>query len=142
VVEYCWAIPQAAGRSCCGRSDSIAWKLGFQLDSLKCTYKVDLCIENCDGRKIRLPPDLPERNYCVSQGCLHHVKTNPQCHLPIINPTRTDLWSKPGLWGNRVNVPRSHLYLGRPQTVITITVSCELVLQPSCHHHTQFYSDS
>jgi hypothetical protein len=74
--------------------------------------------------------------------CLHNVKTNFQCNLPIRNPIRTDLWSKPGLWGNRVNVPRSHLYLGRPQFVIMVTVSCELILQSSCHYHMQFYSDS
>jgi len=64
------------------------------------------------------------------------------CHLPIRNPIRTDLWSKPGLWGNRVNAPRSHQFLGRPQIVIMVNVSCELILQSSCHQHTQFYPDS
>jgi len=36
--EYCWAITQAAGRSCCGRSGSSVLEFGYQLDSLVCTY--------------------------------------------------------------------------------------------------------
>lgn len=102
---------------------------------------------NCDGRKIRLPSDLPDPNYCVSRegggGSAQYGNQVPIfCHLPIRNPIRTDLWSKPGLWGNRVNAPRSHLFFGRPQIVIMINVSCKLILRPSCHHHTQFYPDS
>jgi hypothetical protein len=31
--EYCWAITQAAGRSCCGRSGSSMLEFGFQLDT-------------------------------------------------------------------------------------------------------------
>jgi hypothetical protein len=29
--EYCWAITQVAGRSCCGRSGSSVFEFGFQL---------------------------------------------------------------------------------------------------------------
>jgi hypothetical protein len=36
--EYCWAITQAMGRSCCGRSGSSVLELGFQLDLLAYTY--------------------------------------------------------------------------------------------------------
>ena len=36
--EYCWAITQAAGRSCGGRSDSSVLGVGFQLDSLVYSY--------------------------------------------------------------------------------------------------------
>ena len=32
--EYCWAITEAAGRSCCGVSSSSALEFGFKLDSL------------------------------------------------------------------------------------------------------------
>ena len=32
--EYCWAITQAAGRSCCGRSGSSVLEFGFRLDPL------------------------------------------------------------------------------------------------------------
>ena len=40
--RYCWAITQAAGRSCCGRSGSSAFDFGFhQLDFLVYTYIVD-----------------------------------------------------------------------------------------------------
>ena len=35
--EYCWAITQAAGRSCCGRSGSSVLEFGYQLDCLVCT---------------------------------------------------------------------------------------------------------
>ena len=34
--ECCWAIRQAAGRTCCGRSGSIVLDLVFQLDCLVC----------------------------------------------------------------------------------------------------------
>jgi len=39
--EYCWAITQAAGRSCGGRSDSSVLGFGFQLDSLVYSYVVE-----------------------------------------------------------------------------------------------------
>jgi hypothetical protein len=32
--EYCWAITQAAGRSCCGRSSFSVLEFGFQLESV------------------------------------------------------------------------------------------------------------
>ena len=39
--EYCWAITQAMGRSCCGRSGSSVLDFTFQLGSLLCTQTVD-----------------------------------------------------------------------------------------------------
>ena len=57
--EYCWAITQAAGRSCCGRSGSSV---------LGCGFNLTICVPSWDFRTIRLVPDLPERNYCVSGG--------------------------------------------------------------------------
>jgi hypothetical protein len=39
--EYCWAITQVAGLSCCGRSVSSVLDCGFQLDSLVYTCIVD-----------------------------------------------------------------------------------------------------
>jgi len=32
--EYCWAITQAKGRSCCGQSGSGVLKCVFQMDSV------------------------------------------------------------------------------------------------------------
>jgi hypothetical protein len=46
--EYCWAITQAAGRSCCGRSDSRVLELGFTLDYLTNTYLMTMSILNSD----------------------------------------------------------------------------------------------
>jgi len=34
--EYCWAITQAVGQSCCGRSGSTVLDLGLRLNSLVC----------------------------------------------------------------------------------------------------------
>jgi hypothetical protein len=39
--EYCWAITQAAARSCCIRSDFSVLEFGFKLHSLVHTYVVD-----------------------------------------------------------------------------------------------------
>ena len=36
VGEYCWAIAQATGRSCCDQSGGLCWSFGFQLNSLLC----------------------------------------------------------------------------------------------------------
>ena len=44
--EYWWAITQAAGRSCCGRSGSIVFDLAFQLDCLVCRGPLE-----CDGTR-------------------------------------------------------------------------------------------
>jgi hypothetical protein len=38
VEEYCWAITQEAGRSCCVRSFSSVLEFGFKLVSLASTY--------------------------------------------------------------------------------------------------------
>jgi hypothetical protein len=58
--EYCWAITQAVGPSCCGRSGSSVLEGWFQLDSLVHTYIVDHT-----HTQFRLVPDFPERSYCV-----------------------------------------------------------------------------
>ena len=34
VREYCWAIAQAMGLSCCDQSGRLCWSFGFQLNSL------------------------------------------------------------------------------------------------------------
>ena len=45
--EYCWAITQAAGRSCCGRSGSSVLEFGFQLDCSECTKVYNVCVCVC-----------------------------------------------------------------------------------------------
>ena len=81
--EFCWAITQAAGRSCCSRSGSCVLEFGFQLDSLVCTYIFDHTYA-----QLRLAPNRPERNYCVSLGgCVMRVLTSP-C-LSICSRVRT-----------------------------------------------------
>jgi len=55
--EYCWA-KTCGGRFCCGLSSSSVFEYGFQLDTRLCTYACD----NSNVRKMRLTPDLPERN--------------------------------------------------------------------------------
>jgi len=50
--EYCWAITQVAGRSCCGRSGSGVLDFGFLLDCLEYTYTVDNYVQSvptCPG---------------------------------------------------------------------------------------------
>jgi hypothetical protein len=39
--EYCWAITQAEGRSCYGRSGFSVLEFGFQMDSLVYAYVAD-----------------------------------------------------------------------------------------------------
>ena len=53
--EYCWAITQTAGRSCCGQSGSSALEFGFQKDTLVYTYTVDHM-----RTQFQLAPDLTE----------------------------------------------------------------------------------
>jgi hypothetical protein len=54
--EHCWAITQAAGRSCCGRSGPSVLEFGLQLDSPIYSYTDDhVCTQ------LRLEPDLLER---------------------------------------------------------------------------------
>ena len=36
--EYCWAVTQAAARTCCGRSGSRVLEFGFQLETLVYAY--------------------------------------------------------------------------------------------------------
>jgi hypothetical protein len=50
--EYCWAITQAAGPSCCGRSGSSV---------LQCGFHMQLTTRICE---FWLAPWLPERSYC------------------------------------------------------------------------------
>jgi hypothetical protein len=64
-AEYCWAITQASGRSCCGWSGSSVLEFGFQLHSFVHTYTYTL---PSDLHKIRLASKLPQRNYCVRRG--------------------------------------------------------------------------
>jgi len=39
-LEYCWAITQVAGRSCCGRSQPSAMQLDFNWTPCTYIYKV------------------------------------------------------------------------------------------------------
>jgi len=69
--ENCWAMLQAARRSCFDRSGSSAVKMGFVLDSLFCTYRYSCAyvhsISTCAG-----PPGT---NYCGSLGVkVKHIK--------------------------------------------------------------------
>ena len=58
--EYCWAMTQAERRPCCSRSGSTVLKFGFSPGP---NYVFD-----CMYTEVRLAPDLPERNYWLSQG--------------------------------------------------------------------------
>ena len=60
--EYCWAITQAAGRSCCGRSGSSALESVFRLDSLVRKYTGDHTYT-----EFRDAPSLPELNYSLGR---------------------------------------------------------------------------
>jgi len=60
--EYCWAITQAAGRSCCGRSGSNALESLFRLDSLVRKYTGDHM-----HIQLRDALSLPELNYSLSR---------------------------------------------------------------------------
>jgi len=59
--EYCWAITQAAGRSCIYRSSSSVLELGIHM-------KLTKCVLSCDWRKIILSLDAAECNRCVIRG--------------------------------------------------------------------------
>jgi hypothetical protein len=45
--EYCWAITQAAGRSCCNRSDSSVLVFGFRVVSVVCTCMYTIVDHRC-----------------------------------------------------------------------------------------------
>jgi hypothetical protein len=57
--EYCWAVKQAAARSCCRPSGSSA--------SILC---VRVCVADHTYVQFTLALDLPERDYCVQSGSL------------------------------------------------------------------------
>ena len=59
--EYCWAITQVAGRSCCGRSGSSVLELGLQLDSLIYSYTGGHVCTQFRPAQNRLEPDHPGR---------------------------------------------------------------------------------
>jgi hypothetical protein len=68
--RYCWTMTLAAERSCCVRPGSSVLDCGSKLDSLCVGLHIQLTrrIVGPDLSKIRLAPDLPERNSCVSRG--------------------------------------------------------------------------
>jgi hypothetical protein len=53
--EYCWAITQAAGRSCCGSAGSVVLEFRVQLDSLLQHIYT----------QFRFAPDLPKNKETV-----------------------------------------------------------------------------
>jgi hypothetical protein len=59
VEEYCWAITNTAGRSCCCPSRSSVLEFEFQLDCYVHT-ELTTCLLLFDLRKIRLAPDFLE----------------------------------------------------------------------------------
>jgi hypothetical protein len=88
-------------RSCCERSDSSVLESRFQPDTLAYTYIVGCIypIFSSDLRKIRLEPDLTQRNCCVSrgrpvQGCNSSPSNVPLrvgfhvCNIQVNQPTR------------------------------------------------------
>ena len=67
--EYCWAITQAAGRSCCCRTGSGVLGLGFRLVLfLSTSAYIYIYMPHSGLRKIRRAPNYQERNYCVIRG--------------------------------------------------------------------------
>jgi hypothetical protein len=44
VEEYCWAITQAAERSCCDPSDSASWSLALDYTPLHVRLYLTLCL--------------------------------------------------------------------------------------------------
>jgi hypothetical protein len=58
--EYCWAITQAAGLSCCGRSGSRVLAIGFQLACHVYTYMVERMY--CDFRVVEFLCFYTRRN--------------------------------------------------------------------------------
>jgi hypothetical protein len=65
--EYCWAITQKAERSCLhpiGHQDVGIWISA----GLSCIYVRRIVHQM--RTHLRLAPNLSERNYCVSAGCL------------------------------------------------------------------------
>ena len=67
--EYCWAITQAMGWACCGRSGSSVLGTELQLDVLLYKY---VCILKYGLRKIRLAPAVTDHNYCLSQEYFYY----------------------------------------------------------------------
>ena len=59
--EYFWAITQAAGRSCCGRSGFRVLHFGFQMDSL-----VYIHIGDHMQTQFRIALNFPERHCCCA----------------------------------------------------------------------------
>lgn len=63
--EYCWAITQVAGPSCCDQSGSGVLEFRFQLG-----YHVHMITRTLtsDLRKFNLCQSPPEHNCCISRG--------------------------------------------------------------------------
>jgi hypothetical protein len=68
--ESCRAITQAAGGHATADQVPGCWRLDLNWTPLyiQIGLKLTIHILISDLRKIRLPPGLPETNYCVSQG--------------------------------------------------------------------------
>ena len=69
--KYCWVTTKGVWWwSCCSQSGSSVLESGFKLESLVYTY---MGTHKSDLSKIRILPDHPEHNDCVSQGLsLYH----------------------------------------------------------------------
>jgi hypothetical protein len=64
--EYCWAITEAAGRSCCGRSHSRMLEFGFELDSYICSWPYPYSFPTCE--KFDLYRAFRNVNYFLGWG--------------------------------------------------------------------------
>lgn len=58
--EYCWAMTQATGQSCCGKLSFSMVDSGFKLDSLTHAY-----ISEYMNTEFRLAPELLRKPTCV-----------------------------------------------------------------------------
>jgi hypothetical protein len=66
--RYCWTMTLAVPWGCSHRSDSCVLEFGFKLVFLYIRTWLTGCTRVYDSFKIRLEPNLLERNYCFSRG--------------------------------------------------------------------------
>ena len=60
--EYCWAVTEAAGRSCCGVSSSSVLEFGFQLD---CLIQTPQLTKRIQFRLARYLPEISRKSRCA-----------------------------------------------------------------------------
>jgi hypothetical protein len=65
--ECCWAITHVVGWYSADSQVPVCRILDFNCIPLYIDIYLTICVPNSEFRKIRLAPDLPESNYCVSR---------------------------------------------------------------------------